>query len=241
MYEATIVVLECIITDGSSTSMRGEAGGSLTVMKSFDFIFILHLMHKIMAITDLLCRVLQQKSLDILSAMDLVSTTKELLLTLRNDGFDILLSYVKSFCTRLDVDIPDMSARYKHFQLEELNSRFSDETVELLMLSSALDLNDNFKWFDIDKILTLAQKYYPEDFTEQEMHCLKSQLQHYELDVVCHENFQKMSTISELCRGLFETKKSQHYNLIDRLIRLVLILPVSTATTERAFFGYEAC
>ncbi|XP_074566114.1 uncharacterized protein LOC141822681 [Curcuma longa] len=209
MYDATINVLESIIADGSSTSMRGEAGGSLIVMKSFDFIFILHLMHKIMGITDLLCRALQQKSLDIINAMDLVSTTKALLLTLRNDGFDILLSYVKSFCIRLDVDIPEMSARYKYlnrscqqkdtitvehhfhydifnaaidFQLEELNSRFNDETIELLTLSSALDPKDNFKWFDIDKICTLAEKYYPIDFTEQEMHNLRCQLQHYELD-----------------------------------------------------------
>ncbi|XP_042419129.1 uncharacterized protein LOC122007336 [Zingiber officinale] len=192
-YNATINVLENIVANGSSTSMRGEAGSSLIVMKSFDFIFILHLMHKIIGITYLLYRALQQKYLDIINAMDLVSTTKALLLTLRNDGFDILLSYVKSFCTRLDIDIPDMSAHYKHsgrscrqrdtiivehhfhydifntaidFQLEELNSRFSDETVELLMLSFALDPTDNFNWFNIDKICTLVEKYYPEDFIE---------------------------------------------------------------------------
>jgi hypothetical protein len=44
-----------------------------------------------------------------------------------------------------------------------------------------------------------------------------------------------MYTISELCRGLAETNKSQHYHLIDRLIRLVLTLPVSTTTTKRTF------
>ena len=44
-----------------------------------------------------------------------------------------------------------------------------------------------------------------------------------------------MSTISELCRGLQISGKSNIYFLIDRLIRLVLTLPVSTATTERAF------
>ena len=44
-----------------------------------------------------------------------------------------------------------------------------------------------------------------------------------------------MSTISELCRGLVETNKSQHYHLIDKLNHLVLTLPVSTATTERVF------
>lgn len=44
-----------------------------------------------------------------------------------------------------------------------------------------------------------------------------------------------MTTINELCRGLVETNKVQHYNLIDRLIRLVLTLPVSTASAERSF------
>jgi len=44
-----------------------------------------------------------------------------------------------------------------------------------------------------------------------------------------------MYTISELCRGLTETNKSQRYHLIDRLIRLVLTLSVSTTTTERTF------
>jgi hypothetical protein len=36
-------------------------------------------MHKITGITDLLCRALQQKSLDILNEMDLASTIKALL------------------------------------------------------------------------------------------------------------------------------------------------------------------
>ena len=44
-----------------------------------------------------------------------------------------------------------------------------------------------------------------------------------------------MSIISELCRGLVETNKSQHYHLIDKLIPLVLTLPVSTTTIERTF------
>ena len=44
-----------------------------------------------------------------------------------------------------------------------------------------------------------------------------------------------MSTIFELCRRLQISGKSKIYFLIDRLIRLVLTLPVSTATTERVF------
>jgi hypothetical protein len=44
-----------------------------------------------------------------------------------------------------------------------------------------------------------------------------------------------MSSIADLCQGLVETGKSTIYPLVDRLIRLILTLPVSTATTERAF------
>ena len=51
-------------------------------------------MHKIIGITDLLCRALQQKSLDILNAMNLVSTTKTLLQTVRDAKFDLLLAHV---------------------------------------------------------------------------------------------------------------------------------------------------
>jgi len=68
-----------MVQKGSSNSIHGEAGGCLIVMKSFKFIFILYLMHKIIGITDLLCRALQQKSFDILNAMDFVSTIKTLL------------------------------------------------------------------------------------------------------------------------------------------------------------------
>ena len=41
--------------------------------------------------------------------------------------------------------------------------------------------------------------------------------------------------MTELCRKLVETEKSQVYPLIDQFICLVLTLPMSTTTSERAF------
>ncbi|XP_038699224.1 uncharacterized protein LOC119996606 isoform X2 [Tripterygium wilfordii] len=179
---------------------------------------------------------LQHKSLDIVNAMDLVSTTKALLFTLREEGFDHLLVHVQSVCRQNDIDIPDMNASYKRatgrscqqkdsmtvcqhyhfdvfnsaidFQHEELNSKFSDGAVELLILSSALEPKDNFKSFKVDDICKLAEKFYPEDFSEQEMHYLRCQLNHYKIDVLHHKSFQNMSTMTELCRGLVETKRA---------------------------------
>ena len=44
-----------------------------------------------------------------------------------------------------------------------------------------------------------------------------------------------MSTLTKLCRCLVESGRHTIYNLIDRLLRLLLTLPVSTASAERAF------
>jgi len=112
MYGATITVLVSMVQERSSNSIYGEAGGCLIVMKSFEFIFILYFIHKIMGTTDLLCRVLQQKSLNILNAMDLLSTTKALFRTLRDVGFDLLLANVQSVCTKYEIDIRHMNASY---------------------------------------------------------------------------------------------------------------------------------
>ncbi|XP_057505606.1 uncharacterized protein LOC130788916 [Actinidia eriantha] len=113
MYGATIKVLQTMVEEGSSNSIRGEAGGALIAVRFFDFIFILHLMHRIMGIIDLLFRALQHKSLDILNAIDLVSTTKALLQILRQDGFNTLLMHVGSVCTLYDIEMPMMDGRYK--------------------------------------------------------------------------------------------------------------------------------
>ena len=61
------------------------------------------------------------------------------------------------------------------------------------------------------------------------------QLGHYEAEICRNPNFQNLSTISKLCCWLVETRKSEIYSLLNRLIKLVLTLPVSTASSERAF------
>jgi hypothetical protein len=45
------------------------------------------------------------------------------------------------------------------FQLEELNSRFGDGTMKLLVLGYVLKPNDNFKSFKVDAICKLAEKF----------------------------------------------------------------------------------
>ena len=107
--------------------------------------------------------------------------------------------------------------------------------MELLNLSSALDPKEASESFRSIDILLLVSKFYLKDFTNQKMTLLKAEVDHYEHNVVRHPDFKKLPSISELCQWLVKTRKSLFYPYIYRLITLVLTLPVSTATIERAF------
>ncbi|KAL6652604.1 hypothetical protein ACP70R_011529 [Stipagrostis hirtigluma subsp. patula] len=112
MFAATISVLRNIANDRSVTQYsRGYAGGALRIIFTFDFVFILLMMEKIMKITDVLCQTLQKKSIDILNAMNSVSNTKVLLGELRNEGWESLLEEVKSFCEKHEIEIPDLNRK----------------------------------------------------------------------------------------------------------------------------------
>ncbi|KAL4620489.1 hypothetical protein ACB092_06G158100 [Castanea dentata] len=211
-------------------------------------------------ITDALCQALQCQSQDILNAMNFVSSTKALIQKFKVEEWDNLLTTMKSCCEARDIDVLDMNARYvergglaryqqddfaieHHYRvdifyaaidsiLQELNHRFSKHAVELLNLSSALDPQGARESFRSIDILLLVSKFYPKDFTNQEMTLLKIEVDHYEHNVVRHSNFKKLSSISELCQWLVKTRKSLFYPYIYRLITFVLSLLVSTATTE---------
>jgi hypothetical protein len=122
-------------------------------------------------------------------------------------------------------------------QLQELNRRFSEQAVELLILSSALDPRVARESFRIDDICQLVNKFYPQDFTDLEKEQLEIELHHYEHNVVQDSSFQGLLNISELCQWLVRTEKSTTYQLVFRVVMLLLTLLVSTATTERAFLA----
>ena len=110
------------------------------------------------------------------------------------DGFPFWRK-LKLFCGNHDIDILDMSGRYTtdrarscsqrdpitlehHFrieiflvtvdsQLQELNNKFKEDVIELLVLSTSLDPRDGFKSFNIEDICELANRFYPMDITER--------------------------------------------------------------------------
>nr|GEU93409.1 hypothetical protein [Tanacetum cinerariifolium]GEU93415.1 hypothetical protein [Tanacetum cinerariifolium] len=200
---ALVAAREKLMDDGSSCyAKKGDADSAYTYLKSFEFVFILHLMKEIMGKTNILCQALQKKSQDIFNAIELVSARKESLSEFKNNGWNSFFAQMRVFCEKHQIEIPDMSAPYKstryrprkqdnhvtfeHYyrvdifmsaldkQLYELNNRFSDQAMELLKLNSTLVPN---RVFNIDNICLLVEKYYPADFTEQERLQLKYELE----------------------------------------------------------------
>ncbi|XP_015950208.1 uncharacterized protein LOC107475075 [Arachis duranensis] len=224
MFDATCEVLEKSTEEGNF-STRGDANAAYDAITSFEFVFVLHLMRNILEVSHDLCQALQRKNQDILNALTLVSTTKTLIQRMRESSWEAFIKEVILFCEKHEVE------------LQERNGRFNDNMVELLTLSSTLDPRDNYKFFSVNKVYELVERFYLDDFSDQEKFHIRMQAQHYELDVPNHVELTNLCTISELCQRLTKTGKSLTYPLIDRLIRLVLTLPVSTATTERSFLA----
>ncbi|XP_025692337.1 uncharacterized protein [Arachis hypogaea] len=248
MFDATCEVLEKSTEEGNF-STRGDASAAYDAITSFEFVFVLYLMRNILEVSHDLCQALQQKNQDILNALTLVSTTKTLIQRMRESSWEAFIKDVILFCEKHEVEVLNMNALHiprrgrtrkivdqisveHHYrvnlflavidtQLQELNGRFNDNMVELLTLSSTLDLRDNYKFFSVNKVCELVEQFYPGDFSDQEKFHIRMQAQHYKLDVPNHVELTNLCTISELCQGLTKTGKSLTYPLIDCLIRLL--------------------
>ncbi|XP_016574231.2 uncharacterized protein LOC107871887 [Capsicum annuum] len=156
---------------------------------------------------------LQKKEQDIANAMILVKVAKRRLQALRDNEWDPILKK----------------------NLQELNDHFNEVTSDLLNGVACLNPIDTFSSFDIQKILVMA-KLYPDDFDEFNMRVLENQLVNYIIDVHdIDKRFSNLGRLGELSRKLVETKKHLTYPLIFLLVKFALLLPVATASVERAF------
>ena len=99
---------------------------------------------------------------------------------------------------------------------------------------SSLSPIDEFKSFDKEKIVALAQLYQSE-FQSVDLLRLGDQLDNYIHDMKKDNTFKGLKDLKELSMEMVRSKKHKVFDLVYLLIKLVLILPVATATVERAF------
>ena len=96
---------------------------------------------------------------------------------------------------------------------------------------------DDFSSFDKESVLKLVI-FYPSDFSNIDLMDLECQLDLFIGDMRSDEDFRNLRDISSLLVKLVETKKKDvAYSRVALLIKLILILPVATASVERVFSG----
>ena len=195
------------------------------------------------------------------SAMTQVTVSKRRLQMMRDDGWESLLTEVSSFCNKQGISISNMNDKFvargrsrrkapkitnlHHYnvevfytiidmQLQELNNRFTEANTELLLCVACLNPSDLFFAFDKQRLIQLAE-FYPSDFSAIDLMALDNQLQNYIVDMRSNNEFFELKGIGDLAKKLVETKKNTVYPLVYLLVKLALLLPVATATVERAF------
>ncbi|XP_042441419.1 zinc finger MYM-type protein 1-like [Zingiber officinale] len=260
MWPSVIEVLQNLIDDGNRSS-KGLSRTLVERMERYEFVFILLLMKCILAITNHLSTVLQEKDQNIVNAMRLINNVKCKLQKLRYYGWDILLEDVKKFCNTNFIEIINMTDNinsrsrlkrdgknvnfdhYFHVEifceviniiLQEMDSRFFETTTDLLIYMSCLDPRNSFSRFDVHKLVRLAH-FCEDDFSWNERMLVEQELETYIDDVRSDERFEGISDLGALAKKMIETMKNRVFPLVYRMIELSLLLPVATATVERMF------
>ena len=256
-------VLENISDDGTDGE-KTIASGLIEKMESFQFMFILHLMIRVLGITQDLSQCLQKKNQNIVRAIGLIGSVMRNINAMRENGWDDLLEKTKAFAAKHNIDIPNMEdmipmrgrskcrgakyvTYYHHIHhgifnvvldqiICELNNRFPERSTQLLRCVACLDPTNEFANFEIEKLVELAKIYYA-DFSDYECEKLRTELENF-MDEVKHdedEEFCSCIDLGGLAEKMVKTDRHTYFPLVYRLIELALILPVATATVERAF------
>jgi hypothetical protein len=259
MWDSVIEVLEIVHQDERNPS---GAGGLVEKMECFSFVFNMKMMLQILRITNELSLLLQRKDQNVVQAMSLVVDVRTRLLNLRSEGWELLFEETKVFCLANNIPIPNMSdalPRYgrsrkggrnnitqEHYYrvdtfytaidsiITELDHRFNELSSELLVGFSCLDPRNSFSKFDVDKLARIANIYH-EDFSFDDCKTIKDQLKTFIIHVRRVEEFKACYDLASLAKTMVHLERHIVFPLVYRLIELALLLPVATATVERAF------
>jgi len=99
---------------------------------------------------------------------------------------------------------------------------------------ACLDPRNSFANFDINKLVDLA-RIYTADFFPYTLVCLEEQLETFIGEVRGDPEWSSCNDLGKIAELMVKSGKHVDLHLVYRLIELALILPVATASVERAF------
>ncbi|CAN6832588.1 unnamed protein product [Brassica oleracea] len=240
LFAYIIKVLEYVEIDGSDGIKRRQANSLLKYFHTFDFVFYLQLMLLLLGITNNLSKALQRKDQDILNAMSLVKSTKQQLYKIRDDGWESLINKVFTFCENYKIEFLVMDDEFdsknsrKRSNITNLH-HYKVECFYTVLDMQIQEFNDHFdEEFDQLKVMRLSE-FYLEDFGHIERITLEHQLGLYIDNIREDERFSNLKDLGDLAYMMVKTKKHLSHPQVYRLLKLVLNLPVATATVKRCF------
>jgi hypothetical protein len=121
-----------------------------------------------------------------------------------------------------------------YLQLTKFNDRFNEVNSQLLTQIAAFNPKISFEAFKVESLIELAMSY-PDDFDSTQLKDLGHELTFFTDNVRADERFSSLIAISALARLMVDTTKYTSFPLVYRLLKLVLVLPITTASVERCF------
>lgn len=131
-YSALILALEEIYKETTVSEASAKARGILMQMKSFDFIFSLNMMHSILMIIVKVSSSLQSKSINLLTAVSLVTSLKANIQKFRSEDelFNIIYQDTVQLCSQNNIIIPGVRKRKISCFLDDNKTQTFHQTKE---------------------------------------------------------------------------------------------------------------
>nr|XP_016447447.1 PREDICTED: zinc finger MYM-type protein 1-like [Nicotiana tabacum] len=207
IFSSIIRVLEVIEHEGSTSNERHQAKYLLSEIITFKFVFMLQLMLKVLVMSNELNKILQKRDQDIVNAVEFLYITNKRLQDMRETGWESLLDYVSSFCHMHDTMIPKMDESYF---LEKSKRKSSG-----ICYSHHLRVDIFYAVIDV-QLQELNDRF---DVVSSDL-------------LLGMASLNPVNSFANFDKGRIMTLAKYYPNEFDEL---TLILPIATATMERAF------
>ncbi|XP_021765848.1 zinc finger MYM-type protein 1-like [Chenopodium quinoa] len=230
LYRPILESLDGIADSTLGKGNQNKAQSITNLLMTFDFVFVVHLMVAIYGITNELNLALQSSDQDIVNAMNMVGVTMRSLQRLRDNGWDAHLNKVTSLMEKHGIVTPNMEGLYVHpgirmfrgnmprvtnlhhfrvevflsvidLQLQEIEDRFDEKSIELLIFMSSFDPSNRFESFNIEKLTRLAE-LYPNEISSSDLMHFDHLLGNFIDDMRNDKRFWNLKNLNELSMKL---------------------------------------
>lgn len=254
-YSALILALEEIYKETTVSEARAKARGILMQMKSFDFIFSLNMMHSILMIIVKVSSSLQSKSINLLTAVSLVTSLKANIQKFRSEDelFNNIYQDTVQLCSQNNIIIPEVRKRKISCFLDDNKTQTFHQTkeheIKINCYYVALDdmingLNTRFSQETLGIISAVGNtlQLIP---TENDIQLLQEKLK---VNSDCFKT--EIKLLKELPDTPEKTSSESIENWIEWLLKLdrlniftnffdilktFLVIPVTSCSSERSF------